>query len=1467
VDRVPEQLRELLRRQWMHIYDEPWADGVQCGRKMLFGPTSMNVRVSSNVSVLTRSKKIVLPDLGDASQTPALLKSGAPVRVDGHFFVIDTVKFKSPRCEIILNNAYSGPTTRTGTLLGAAREFYDRNRNSSKTAQAKIVQQRILAGQVQKWDVTLLLWVLLNSAHDGGDIDQPCKGLLHDPERPEHSACNTLRQALKKLRAVRNTMTGHKSEWAVTQSEYEDTLQNVARLFDEVDRYACDLHWDQWHSSADAIRKTAHVLSAARLSETDMLRFVHALRARPRAIPFCRNERFVGRAGQLEQMQSLLMPPADNSVPNHIRSLILTGVGGVGKTATAIAYAYLNMELYSAGVIVLNAATSRTLTSSVTNVVLTHLAVDDQQAVQWRQDIENATAVGRDCGPDGHRAWWYLRRWLEAHVEEPWLLVLDNADDKAMLLRSKLWADLQSMHCSGNVVITSRAQSWSAANSGDRFITVIELNKLDLPTAQQCLLRYLGRQLESLPPPERQVLTRVAGAGVLDGLPLALEQAAAYIRNVPDCRSIDDWYAQFLSLRDNQLIMFSNTESHPDSIAQAQAPLTAAVLLRHLGINDPTLQSVLQQLGIDNLAARDEFDRRTRLQDSGIADPKRLRAIVEAITAMSSMNQSVATTWLMNVTQLSDNARLLFDVFSLLNPDNIPGASFWSVSSAFATSSDGAQQCVEEIRAFSLIQTGHGDDTIGAIGECFMMHRLVQVFGRHEMRTVSNSCGGCNRTDRAAAVAQESLSCHLRDWSFGHVHEERQRYFQLVPHVLSLVRNVRDACVSFDDSTKAGVATAAARAANIVTEGQTQYVDGEFLFKFALTHMVLPTHTKSSVHRQLGKLYLETNRPNLAHKHIALAKSIDASLPPHQVLEIEQLNEEAMHKKLSGDYNGAINLWREVLKLLPLAFGHAAPNRATATAHNNIGSCFFDQGQFEEASKTFQLALTIHRTADGNDVDVLTTLGNLCNTELSKWLQKTLQRKSPEGGCSRGRDYFSEGVRHLLRAHGSWDTPQKDVLFYTRLNASLCATEQNYSKLGSLRRTILRMESKIDIAPYFFEVAQFLLACGQPRLARSHLEEYMRLAPHGQYAVAAQKLLGTLKFITGKTPCAEPTVGSQKRSNLGRADAQTKKASAAVSLDVMRDVHLRVLDGCRRMERPRETALQFAKKHGCDSSDYQTFFHSTSYTSSDAHAELVSKQRVSNLAPMLARHLRVDEQHPGRVLWLEVAESWYIMIGATTIAYDAIGDWVYISLYNYFPPGSQCADCDHRLPVGSVFGIKEPYFKVNKAGYRMIREDVAANVVRPEPGTWCGVQHVGILSLESSVNLRGLTRRSEWNGHAAVILRTAKHSSGGRHPTREVDEVYVAKKPDTGITFKVHRTNLQQIVTGCKFIGTQVAGGKLNGLSCTVVGVSKGGEGYIVQPVTRSVVRLLGDRRHFPRECILLPVGTAVVLTGLRRAV
>src|SRR6266480_4616968 len=270
-------------------------------------------------------------------------------------------------------------------------------------------------------------------------------------------------------------------------------------------------------------------------------------------------------------------------------------VRGIGKTQTAAEYAYRYRDTYDP-ILWVKAESLESINSDF--VTIAHLLNLPAKQEQEQHLIIEA-----------------VKGWFKNHVG--WLLIFDNADDLEMV-RGFLPMDGQ-----GYILLTTRAQA--TRHIAQR----IEIEEMDVEEGALVLLRRAAildpdAPLEAASTTDRAIASEISQT--MDGVPLALDQAGAYIEDT-QCGLTD--YLHLFQIRQEELLQRRGklTTDHPDSVSTTwslafekvqQANVAAADLLRLCTFLDPDiiqeeiitkgaseLGSVLQPVAADPIKLND----------------------------------------------------------------------------------------------------------------------------------------------------------------------------------------------------------------------------------------------------------------------------------------------------------------------------------------------------------------------------------------------------------------------------------------------------------------------------------------------------------------------------------------------------------------------------------------------------------------------------------------------------------------------------------------------------------------------------------------------------------------------------------------------------------------------------------------------------------------------------------------------
>jgi tetratricopeptide (TPR) repeat protein len=265
-----------------------------------------------------------------------------------------------------------------------------------------------------------------------------------------------------------------------------------------------------------------------------------------------RNPFFTGREDELEQLHRSFAPRQSSVLIQTI-----TGLAGVGKSQTAIEYAYRYQHEYQA-VFWVQADTRENLQSDL-------LQVAETLQLPERAEQEQALVLAA------------VRRWLETH--DRWLLLLDNMEDQRVV-REALPTRGQ-----GHALLTARNPVLG---------TLSDSLAMDVLPEEECISFLLRRARLRIPgTAEAAASQREEARGLIKevgALPLALDQAGAYIEenriSLQDYLDLYKQYRKTLLARRGRLPALD--DEHVESVAttfalaftKVASNMAAAELLR-----------------------------------------------------------------------------------------------------------------------------------------------------------------------------------------------------------------------------------------------------------------------------------------------------------------------------------------------------------------------------------------------------------------------------------------------------------------------------------------------------------------------------------------------------------------------------------------------------------------------------------------------------------------------------------------------------------------------------------------------------------------------------------------------------------------------------------------------------------------------------------------------------------------------
>jgi transcriptional regulator with XRE-family HTH domain len=252
---------------------------------------------------------------------------------------------------------------------------------------------------------------------------------------------------------------------------------------------------------------------------------------RPWSIPYQQNPFFTGRDEMLNRMHKQL-----TRMRRSPYAIAITGLAGIGKTQLAIEYAYQYRSYYQA-VFWLRGDSSEVLLAEFANIAASPVL-----------PIQNMSSQSVIIDS--------VKRWLRQNA--PCLLIIDSLDTiQELVTLDKLLSQLGETR----IILTTRLQAVGG------IAQALELEKMESDAAALFLLQRVHalsseNSLDDVAGPERVDALEIAY--VMDGLPLALDQAGSYIEET-GC-TLSHYLTLFAMQRAQLLRQRGFALDHPESV-------------------------------------------------------------------------------------------------------------------------------------------------------------------------------------------------------------------------------------------------------------------------------------------------------------------------------------------------------------------------------------------------------------------------------------------------------------------------------------------------------------------------------------------------------------------------------------------------------------------------------------------------------------------------------------------------------------------------------------------------------------------------------------------------------------------------------------------------------------------------------------------------------------------------------------
>jgi len=663
-------------------------------------------------------------------------------------------------------------------------------------------------------------------------------------------------------------------------------------------------------------------------------------------VPLERNTCFTGRETVLARLRAGLCREGRAGI-SQVQAI--AGLGGVGKTQTALEYAYRyfyevpEAERYQA---------------------VFWLRVDTEQALQSGfQEIATALKLPQAEAQEPEIIIQAVQAWLADH--DGWLLVLDNADDPSFV------GPYLPRQGRGHVLITSRVPDLQSLG----VIRPLALDALDPDEARDFLLKRTARAGGPQTP----------NAGGFD----------------PNSATVD---GEGDSEPGTTGVPPTSNLSTPQIWGAGGPELTAAATLAaELGY----LPLALEQAGAFIVTTDARFqDYLTSYRR------RRLELLNQGAPMMGAYRDPVATTWNLNFAAVEAESPAAADLLrasAFLHPDSIPydlmvsGAALLgeAIKQALAEAEEDPLAFVTlltPLKRYSLVRSD--------AGQTYSLHRLVQAVVRANLgdeaerlwaervvRVVTqaypnaddfNNWGECERLllHSQSVIAE----IHQYDYEFfeaglllvrvGFYIRERGQYSAIEPLYQKGLEIQKKALGDEDPEIAKVINNLAA-----LYRSQGRYEAAEPLYEEALamrkallgeSHPAVATSLNN-----LAALYESQGRYEeaapLYEEALAMRKALLGEAHPDVATSLNDLGN---LYKAKGDYSKAEPFLKEAVELYKKLLGEEHP--WVATSLNNLAALYQSQGRYDAAESLYQEALAMRQALLGEaHPDVATSLNDL----------------------------------------------------------------------------------------------------------------------------------------------------------------------------------------------------------------------------------------------------------------------------------------------------------------------------------------------------------------------------------------------------------------------------------------------------------------------------------------------------------
>ena len=675
----------------------------------------------------------------------------------------------------------------------------------------------------------------------------------------------------------------------------------------------------------NALESSNRSLSPRSFSTTNSVRF---------GVPFERNIFFTGRKAILAELHEALSQDGKAAI-NQVQAI--SGLGGIGKTQTAVEYAYYYFFIEP--------------------VYQRVFWVKADSELNLQEDFGKLTEqLNLRTGRELNQRIEAVKVWLQTH--DGWLLIFDNAD-QPQWLKSFIPPNAQ-----GKILITSRASVFD-------MVGVIKPLALPLLEKEEAV-KFLCDRVEQEPSDAAAELAKTLGY-----LPLALEQAGAYIlrSRITFAVYLEIYAAEKLNLLEEAKPQLGD---YPESVLTTwalnfevvkQRSLAAAELLEFSAFM--AADAIPYELLINGASGLEDNPVQETVEEEvtlvkrlfGVfSSSKREPETQEVGNLSNALYQAIANEDRTQASfQLSKLLQILSDYSLIRQQPEIESYSIHRMVQEVLR--DGMSQRIRLRWIEKVVDTiAHATPDVGKFENWPWMARLLP----HAIQVI-HLAKKCQFESKSLAYLLGCVGYYLVD---------QGRYGEAEPYYQQSLEMYRKLL----GDEHPDVATSLNNLAGLY-ESQGKYEEAEPYYQQSLEmrrkllgnehpHVATSLNNLAGLYESQGKYEeaepyyqqsLEMRRKLLGNEHPSVATSLQGL---------------AVLYKSQGKYEEAEPYYLQSLEMTRKLLGNEHPS--VASSLNNLALLYYSQGKYEEAKPYYQQSLEMTRKLLGNEhPDVATSLNNL----------------------------------------------------------------------------------------------------------------------------------------------------------------------------------------------------------------------------------------------------------------------------------------------------------------------------------------------------------------------------------------------------------------------------------------------------------------------------------------------------------